>query len=616
MTDVSLAALLGMPASALTGGALAWYLARGGRADASGATAAPPEGDRGEAQPPAAPRSGVIAAPEPPPASAASADLAFHRLVAENVSDVLMRLDCNWTRVFVSPACLDVFGYGVDEILSRPALDLVHPEDRDKLRRTLAALGAAEPVRDATWRGLHRDGRIVWIEARYRHIPEDGGAVAILRDVTGRRQAEERLRDAMGRLDRLPMADPVTGLPSEAAFRATVERLLAEDLGLHVLRIGQAWSDDGTGATLARDMAQRLGAACFRDPAIAGFGTAGFAIAMRPMEGDQGIAARVRDLLRLLGEPRHLDGQTLEAAISIGIAASPRDGAHTGDLLEAATLALDRARAAGPGSYRFYEPEMGAAEARKRALRDALPMAIAAGQIVPWYQPIVRLTGGAVWGFEVLARWAHPEHGLLEPAAFVPLAEEIGAAGALLRVVLRQACATAGAWPAEAGLSVNLSEHDIQDTALPSDLAAILAETGFDGTRLEMEIREEGVDLDSRAAQTTMEGLRVLGVSLALDDFGTGHTDLCLLRALPLDKVKIDGSLVRPLARGSESNRFFRAVVQLSHAMGLEVVAKGIEAEATLETARVLGCTYGQGDWIRPPAPAADLSPVLLGSRD
>ena len=613
-----------LPASALARRALAWYRARGGRGYTPPATN-PAIANQGTDMSAAATSEGAEIAPSgtAPPVSGRDTDIAFHRLVADDISDVLMRLDDNWGHAFVSLACVDVFGYRVEEILALPALELVHPDDRDGLRQTLSALCPAAPVRGHTWRGVHRDGHIVWIEARYRHIPEDGGAAAILRDVTECRQADERLRDAMGRIERLPATDPVSGLPNEQVFATTVARLLTEDPGLAVLRIAQYGRRDGTGVGpgteivgIARDMARRLTAELVREPIVSGFGPAGFAVAMRCADGDPEIAARARDLLRVLGAPFRVHGQNIDAAVAIGIAVGPRDGPGGAALMDAAGLALDRARDVGPGSYRFYEAAMGAAEARRLDLRAALPAAIAAGQIVPWYQPIVRLSGGAVCAVEVLARWIHPELGLLEPAEFVSLAEDIGASGDLLRAVLRRACAAGGAWPTEVGLSVNLSSLDVQDTALPGDLAAILAETGFDGTRLEMEIREEGLNLDSHAAHATMDGLRLLGVSLALDDFGTGHSDLSLLRELPLDKVKVDGCLVRPLARGSENNRFFRAVVQMSHAMGLEVVAKGIETEATLDIAGVLGCTYGQGDWIRPPAPAPDLSPARLGSRE
>ena len=675
--DPSLTALLGIPAAALAGGALAWYFARPARRGLWAPMGAAKEGaakegvDREsrarervarEGPTKAGPTKAGPANTEPANTEPAktglgrddgraketdatypagdTADLAFHRLVAANVPDVVMRLDSNCARIFVSSACQKVFGWDAATILARPGFDMVHPDDRDSLHATLAALSPLAPASEGSWRGVHRDGRTIWIEAQYRHIAADGGVLAILRDVTRRKLAEERLIDALARADRAAAADPATGLPDRSVFEATAARLLAGGTDLAVLHIAMDWDrgpaqsraagglggrsaegqarrhNDPADTAIPREAAARLTRALSREPLVAALADTGFGVLMRVPDGDQGVAAQTRDLLRLLCEPYGQNGETVDATAVVGIATGPRDGACIASLSRKAGLALVRAREAGAASYRFYEPAMGEAAALDRDLRAALPGAIAAGQIVPWFQPIVRLAGGEVAGFEVLARWEHPTLGLLEPASFVPLAEDSGMAGALSRAILRQACLVARAWPQDIVLSINLSPLDLRDTALPGDLAAILAETGFDGTRLEVEIREDGLSLESHATRSVLDGLRIVGVSVALDDFGTGHSGLDLVRELPLDKVKIDGSLVRPLAQGSENNRFFRAIVELSHAMGLEVVAKGIEAGATLDCARILGCTYGQGDWVRPPMPVPDLSPAFdIGGR-
>ena len=257
---------------------------------------------------------------------------------------------------------------------------------------------------------------------------------------------------------------------------------------------------------------------------------------------------------------------------------------------------------------------MGEALDAETELKTELRAAIATGEIEPFYQPLIRMADTTVVGFEVLARWVHPRKGILSPDKFLPLVEELGLSTDMFIAQLERVCVTASAWPAHVRLSLNLSPRELQNEALPEAVRAVLARTGFDGSRLEVEITENALIHDSKMARGVLDGLRAMGLTVSLDDFGTGYSSLYHLRELPFDKVKIDKSFMRALATDAESARYVGAIIGLCHALGLEMTAEGIEDEPTLRRLRELGCTYGQGYLFGKAVPAAEASQVLTSN--
>jgi EAL domain-containing protein (putative c-di-GMP-specific phosphodiesterase class I) len=244
--------------------------------------------------------------------------------------------------------------------------------------------------------------------------------------------------------------------------------------------------------------------------------------------------------------------------------------------------------------------ELAAAEALKSELRGA----IAAGRIVPYFQPIVRLSDGATAGFEVLARWEHPAKGVLPPAAFLDLVEQAGLSAAMFASVLAQACAATRDWPGAPALSVNLSPREMQSEALPDEMAAILRDQRFPGARIEVEVTENALIHDSRIVRGVVDRLRAQGMAIALDDFGTGYSSLYHLRELPFDKVKVDKAFVRPPGADPAGARYAAAIVGFCRALGFATTAEGIEDAETAAFLRELGCSFGQGYWFGRPMPA------------
>ena len=246
---------------------------------------------------------------------------------------------------------------------------------------------------------------------------------------------------------------------------------------------------------------------------------------------------------------------------------------------------------------------------KARAQLEAdLRLGIMRGEIAPFYQPIVKLPSEELVGFEVLARWNHPTKGLINPDDFIPVAEERGLIADLFYGLLRQACSDARDWPPHLRLAINVAPQQVQDPSLPERILAILTETGFAPSRLEVEITETALVNGLEATRSTLISLQKLGVKIALDDFGTGYSSLYHLRELRFDKLKIDKSYVTSLTQGNERAKLVDAIIQLGASMSLETTAEGIETSTNLGWLSDQGCTYGQGYLFGRPMPkeAAD----------
>lgn len=517
---------------------------------------------------------------------------------------VAIRLNASGRPLYVSPTCQSVLGYGPSDMLEQPGLDLV---------RTTSDTCA--PIR-------HRDGRMLAVRAQSRALPEGQGAVLILTDVTAHRAAEVRLAEARAQLKQRGSRDNLTSLANRDCFLDMLEHSLGESNSVAVMLldldrfkpINDRFGHE-SGDQILREVAARLTLAMVGEKLVARLGDDEFAVLLHATDGDADIAARARDIIRVLEVPIPAGSVRIHIGASIGIAVSPRDGVLATSLLRAADIAMTYARAAGGNTYRFYETRMAEALAHTDALRRALPAAIAAGEIVPYFQPLVRMDDTAVVGFEALARWEHPIHGVLPPAVFLPLVEEENLSAAMFESLLACSCLAALDWPAHIKLSVNISPIELQDENLPETVRNILAATGFRGGRLEVEITENALIHDAKIAREVLDRLRLQGVSVALDDFGTGFSSLYHLRELPFDKVKIDKVFMRGLDTDPAASRYVEAIIDFAHALGLDLTAEGIEDAATMSRLRELGCTYGQGYLFGKPMPADQVMRVLTANR-
>jgi len=274
-------------------------------------------------------------------------------------------------------------------------------------------------------------------------------------------------------------------------------------------------------------------------------------------------------------------------------------------------MALYRAKAEGRGVARFFEAGMDASMQARRALELDLRNALARDQFELFYQPLLDLGTGDVSGFEALLRWRHPQRGLVSPAAFIPLAGEIGLITSIGSWVLQAACAEAARWPAHVRVAVNLSPVQFKSRALVLDVVAALGASGLAARRLELEITEAVMLRETDLTLATLIQLKELGVRLSMDDFGTGYSPLSYLRKFPFDKIKIDQSFVRDLASRPESMAIVRAIAGLGNSLGIATTAEGVETPDQLVAVKAEGCTEVQGFLFSAPQPASQIPELL-----
>jgi diguanylate cyclase (GGDEF)-like protein len=369
------------------------------------------------------------------------------------------------------------------------------------------------------------------------------------------------------------------------------------------------------GDQLLMSVAERVRSSLRPEDLVARLGGDEFAILLDHSDrhDSEAIAARLVDALRT---PFELDGRETRVHASIGMAQA-EEGSVADELLRSADVAMYSAKTRGKDGYAWYDPEMHVRTRQRQELASTLEGAVERDEIVANYQPIVELETGRVVGVEALARWRHPEHGLVPPDRFIGVAEESGSMPAIGRRMLRLACEQLQSWRAKhrfhAGLSVsvNLSQSELRNPHLADDVREILSTTGLPPARLVLEIAESSAMHDPPATIETLTKLRRLGVRLALDDFGTGYSSLSHLREFPIDLLKIAKPFVDRIDRDEADGMFVDAILRLANALCLEVVAEGIERREQAEALRGFGCALGQGFYYAAPSEPLDITSRL-----
>jgi diguanylate cyclase (GGDEF)-like protein len=325
---------------------------------------------------------------------------------------------------------------------------------------------------------------------------------------------------------------------------------------------------------------------------------------------DAEIGARLAAALRAaLAEPIVI-GQAWQISACIGIALSPDDGATAEDLARRAALALRAAKQDGHGAIRRFAPQIESEHADRRFLLRELKAAIAAEAFTLHYQPIVAAAGGAIIGVEALARWTHPSRGAIAPSTFIQLAERHGLMQQLGEFVLRRALSDAVRWP-DLFVAVNLSPVQVRDPHFVQFVGDVIAETGIEASRVVLEVTEGILIADPQEMQATLEALRALGLRLALDDFGTGYSSLSYLQKFPFHRLKIDRAFVAALGSIGNAGAIIHSIVTLGHALGLIVLAEGVETDQQRVLLRLAGVDEMQGFLFAKPRPAEAIDKIV-----
>jgi len=523
---------------------------------------------------------------------------------------------------------------GLDEVLS-----FVHPGDRGRVREAVLCAARDGHSYDEEHRAVWRDGTVRFVAARGEAYRNERGEtermIGFSWDVTERKHTEREMH-------RLAFYDVLTGLPNRrlfeermdfavarAARRGRSAALLSFDLD-SFKKINDSLGPRA-GDTLLRQVARRLVEATRIDDVVVRSGApSGASIVSRP-GGDEfsvllseladpgdatGVARRILDAL---ASPFHLDGHEIFLTACIGISLFPEDGEDVEALLRNADTAMYHAKQRGPGSVQFYAPSMNAAAARRLAVEARLHRALDSDSLRLHFQPFRDAATGQVVAAEALLRIEDGEPDPPPPGEFIAVAEQTGLVMTVGAWAIRAACAQGRAWQ-DAGyeplrISVNVSAQQFWDPSFVDGVRSILADTGFDPSRLELEITETTIMRNVDETRSALRALRDLGVTVALDDFGTGQSSLATLRLFPLDRLKIDRSFVREIHRDPTSAALAGAILSMAHALHLRVVAEGVETLEQAEILRAGGCDELQGFLISRPVPSERFERFLARSK-
>ena len=526
------------------------------------------------------------------------------RMLAENTGDFLSRHGPDGSFRYASPASRRLLGHEPEALHGRPMLDLVEAEDRPVLTDA-ARLAAAEGSATATYRVRRADGAVVWFESTLRGVA-GGETVVVSRDVTARKAAETQLAHQA-------LHDALTGLPNRVLFLDRLKHALAGGrrqgagaLAVFFLDVDRfKYVNDSlghdVGDAVLMEVAARLAGTLRPSDTVARFGGDEFTVLCEDVASDEEAEAIAQRIVDVFADPFLLAGGEVFLSTSVGlVVADGGAGDPPEDLIRDADAAMYRAKERGKARWERYSAEMRAHAVARLETESALRRAVERGELRVHYQPAVDVARGDVVGFEALVRWQHPQRGLLEPRAFVPLAEETGLIVGIGAWVLREACATAASWDDGATVAVNLSARQLAQPDVLEVVADALRATGLAPERLCLELTESAV-LEAGAAET-LHRLKGLGVRLALDDFGTGWSSLAHLRAFPIDVLKLDRSFVSGLGREPMDAAIAAAVIALGHALGVRCVAEGVETADQLAVLERLGCDIGQGYLFAAPA--------------
>ncbi|MEI8151920.1 MAG: EAL domain-containing protein [Hyphomicrobiales bacterium] len=515
----------------------------------------------------------------------------------------------------VNDAAVKHYGYTREAMLAMSLLDIHHPDESVELSH----LGGetSEDHAGRTWKHRKADGAAIDVATFISHLTYEGQRATMIAavDITERKAAEARVAY-------MAHHDALTSLPNRILLRVRMEQMIADlrrdARGFAVFCVDLdnfKWVNDTLGHPfgdlLLQGVSARLRAELRGQDTVARLGGDEFAILQADVGKPEDVSPLLARLLAVINEPFDLEGHLVTVGASVGVALAPHDGDDPDRLLKNADMALYRAKAEGKGGFRFFESEMDARVQARRRLEMDLRGAIKDEAFEVHYQPLVSLANGEVRSLEALIRWPHPEHGMIPPSDFIPVAEETGLIAQIGLFVLRRACADAAQWPDGIKVAVNLSPMQFKSGNLLQAVLDALRDAGLAPSRLELEITETLLLDKSEMVIATLHALRALGVQISMDDFGTGYSSLSYLRSFPFDKIKIDRSFVNDIGANADSQAIVRAIVSLGTSLGIKITAEGVKTESGLAYLKAEGCTEGQGFLFSKAQPQAAILALL-----
>ena len=543
-----------------------------------------------------------------------------YRSLFENAVEGLWRMGSEGRLTEANPAMAEILGFATPaELIAHVGRIRELFADQTRWNELKRLVEQQDRVLGHEVELIRRDGQHVWVSLNLR----------VIRDADGRILSSEgsvdditHLKRAQAQLDYATVHDGLTSLPNRYLFVDRVGQALArqrlgaqggtavilvdyDDLKLINDSLGHAVGD-----AMLVELAQRLQAVLRPGDTLARLGSDEFAILAEGLT-DPGVGGLLADAIRSAATvPVALNGHEIFPSVCLGIAIDHGERQDAEDLLRDAGIALHDAKSHGRGRTALFAPSMRSEPLAVLRLQGELRRAIERDEFQLYYQPIVQLQTRALLGFEALIRWRHPQRGLVPPALFIPVAEEAGLMPELGHYVMRQSLAQLAEWsrriPADSpfSLSINMAPSQIAAPDLFRTLDRLLAQTGAPVDRLRIEVTETAFGGDADLVGLRLRSLRERGLSIVIDDFGTGYSSLGRLHRFPVDILKIDQSFVRPMLVDPDSAAIVRSVTALGHALGLGVIAEGVEDEPTARELLRLGCVHGQGYHFARPQPA------------
>jgi len=535
------------------------------------------------------------------------------RSLVQNSSDTTLVLGARGVVTYASPSITMLLEREPDSVLGRLAGELIHADDRafveGELARRLALDAVTEPIQ---FRMMRPDGSSRFVEAvvtDLRSRPSVGGYVANIRDITERKEAESLLAFQA-------LHDPLTGLANRVLLVDRLRSAIARSadasdpppvvmfLDLDRFKLVNDSLGHGAGDLLLMEVARRLESLLRTGDTVARFGGDEFVILCEGFTDPESVAALAERIMKSFEEPFDLDGETFHIGVSVGVATVDEEFASAEGLLSDADFAMYLAKArSGPGRVQLFDQAARASARQRIHTETALARALDRGELEVFYQPIAEVVSGRWVGTEALVRWNHPTRGLLEPSAFLEVAEQTGMIVPIGAWVLAESCAQVQEWNRDLAevdrlsLSVNLSARQLAEPDLVRSVAAILAHARVDprGFDLYLEMTESLMPDNEEQAFGHLAELHALGVRLAIDDFGTGYSSLRYVRELPVSVVKIDRSFVSGLGRSARDEAIVKSITQLAETLDLRAVAEGVTSARQATCLERLSCQFAQG---------------------
>jgi diguanylate cyclase (GGDEF)-like protein/PAS domain S-box-containing protein len=554
--------------------------------------------------------------------------LRFQARLLDAVGQSVIATDLEGTILYWNRAAEDLYGYSSEEALGRKLRDLTLSEELlDRAEGVVSDLRAGR-----TWSGetllRRKDGTHVPVLGTATPIFDErgnlAGMIGVSTDISERKALEEELK-------RRASHDLLTDLPNHQAFvdrlgdalrRRKRRREDSPEVGVLFMDLDRFKTVNDSlgheaGDRLLVAIAERIKNLLRHEDVLARFGGDEFAVLLENMEAPSDAVRMAQRIAEGLREPFVVSDHRVSVSASVGITLG---SAHANDgpegMLRGADEAMYRAKEQGPGCYEVFDPAMQLRAQERLTLEAELGRAVEQEEFVLHYQPIVSLRDGRIVGFEALLRWQHPEKGLQQPSAFLPLAEETDLIVPIDGWVLEEACRQTKLWEADypsASLvaMVNLSTRQLEGGGLARTIEEVLRQVALKVHTLALDITEGGLIKASEDNVRTLQDLKKLGIRLELDDFGTGYSSLSYLKHFPVDGVKIDKSFVEGIGEDTADEALVRMTIDLCHTLGLEVLAEGIETSEQADSLRDMGCELGQGYYFGRPLPSAEFTERL-----